>query len=30
LATDNLYLALARGTPADAPPAVFRDWLVKG
>lgn len=28
LATDNLYLALARGTPADTPAAVFRDWLV--
>jgi LysR family glycine cleavage system transcriptional activator len=28
-ATDNLYLALARGTPADAPAALFRDWLVK-
>jgi len=29
VATDNLYLALARGTPADAPAAVFRDWLLK-
>jgi LysR family glycine cleavage system transcriptional activator len=28
LATDNLYLALARGTPADTPAALFRDWLV--
>jgi LysR family transcriptional regulator, glycine cleavage system transcriptional activator len=30
LATDNLYLALARGTPADRPAALFRDWLVSG
>jgi len=29
MATDNLYLALARGTPADAPAALFRDWLLK-
>ncbi len=27
-ATDNIYLALARGTPAEAPAALFRDWLV--
>jgi LysR family glycine cleavage system transcriptional activator len=29
VATDNLFLALARGTPADAPAALFRDWLLK-
>jgi LysR family glycine cleavage system transcriptional activator len=28
LATDNLYLNLARGTPADTPAALFRDWLL--
>jgi LysR family transcriptional regulator, glycine cleavage system transcriptional activator len=27
LASDNLYLALARGTAADTPAALFRDWL---
>ena len=30
LATDNLYLVLARGTPPDTPAALFRDWLVTG
>jgi LysR family transcriptional regulator, glycine cleavage system transcriptional activator len=29
LATDNLYLALARGSPAGTPAALFRDWLLK-
>jgi len=29
-ATDNLYLAVARGTPGDSPAALFRDWLVTG
>jgi LysR family transcriptional regulator, glycine cleavage system transcriptional activator len=29
LATDNLYLTLARGTPADTPAALFRDWLLR-
>ena len=28
-ATDNLHLALARGTPADTPAALLRDWLVR-
>lgn len=29
LATDNLYLVLARGIPAGTPAALFRDWLIK-
>ena len=29
-ATDNLYLALPRGTSSDAPAALFRDWLLDG
>jgi LysR family glycine cleavage system transcriptional activator len=28
-ASDNLYLAVARGIPADTPAALFRDWLVR-
>jgi LysR family transcriptional regulator, glycine cleavage system transcriptional activator len=28
-AADNLYLALARGTSANTPAALFRDWLVR-
>jgi LysR family glycine cleavage system transcriptional activator len=28
LATDNIYLALARGTPADSPAGLLRDWLL--
>jgi LysR family glycine cleavage system transcriptional activator len=27
-ATDNLYLALPRGTRADTPAGLFRDWLI--
>ena len=29
LATDNLYLALAAGTTANTPAALFRDWVVE-
>lgn len=28
-ATDNLYLVLGRGTPANTPAGLFRDWLVE-
>jgi LysR family glycine cleavage system transcriptional activator len=27
-ATDNLYLTVARGTPANSPAGMFRDWMV--
>jgi LysR family glycine cleavage system transcriptional activator len=28
VATDNVYLSLARATPGDSPAALLRDWLV--
>jgi LysR family glycine cleavage system transcriptional activator len=28
IASDDIYLALARGTPADAPAAILRNWLL--